>query len=117
MYLCSDKCYNIGFMTTTANCSQGVFCLLVWFFVWLVFVLVSLFDCFHSLTKKASLSTPLFLKEKQFNYSPTLKEHPQGREKLHLWLSPDMSLFCFRGYMRLFFDILLKLHEFLSDVR
>lgn len=101
VYLCSDKCYehNVGFMTTPLD------------------LLIAVKGFFSIHLQIMSLCPSLFLKEKQFIYSPISKEHPQGGEKWHLWVSPNMFLLCFKGYLRLSFDILLKMHEFLSDVR
>lgn len=65
MYLRNDKCYehNVGFMTAPLD----------------LLIAVKLVFSIHS--QIMSLSPPLFLKEKQFIYSPAPKEHPRGGEK------------------------------------
>lgn len=96
--LCSDKLYehNVAFMTIPLD------------------LLITVKAFFPIRSQIMSLSPPFFLKEKQFVYSPVLKEHPQGGGKWHICVFPNMYLLCFKGYLRLSFDILLKVHEFLS---
>lgn len=96
--LCSDKHYehNVAFMAIPLD----------------LLITVKVFFPIHS--QIMSLSAPFFLKEKHFIFSPILKEHPQGGEKWRMCVFPNTYLLCFKGYLRVSFDILLQVHEFLS---